>query len=53
MSNMPSATPGHPIFNKRWLQRVVGVICMIATANIQYASTLFVPEIQGPKTAHL
>lgn len=30
----------------RWIQIVVGVICMIATANIQYAWTLFVPEIQ-------
>lgn len=30
----------------RWLQIVVGVVCMIATANIQYAWTLFVPEIQ-------
>lgn len=30
----------------RWLQLVVGVICMVATANIQYAWTLFVPEIQ-------
>jgi OFA family oxalate/formate antiporter-like MFS transporter len=30
----------------RWLQIVIGVICMIATANIQYAWTLFVPEIQ-------
>jgi len=30
----------------RWIQLVVGVICMIATANIQYAWTLFVPEIQ-------
>src|SRR5690606_33232982 len=33
--------------NARWWQLVVGVICMIATANIQYAWTLFVPEIQG------
>jgi OFA family oxalate/formate antiporter-like MFS transporter len=32
---------------KRWTQIVVGVICMIATANIQYAWTLFVPEIQS------
>jgi OFA family oxalate/formate antiporter-like MFS transporter len=47
MSNMPSATLDHPVSNKRWLQLVVGVICMIATANIQYAWTLFVPEIQG------
>lgn len=31
---------------KRWTQIVVGVVCMIATANIQYAWTLFVPEIQ-------
>ncbi|WP_066737310.1 oxalate/formate MFS antiporter [Cupriavidus sp. D384] len=31
---------------KRWLQLLVGVVCMIATANIQYAWTLFVPEIQ-------
>ena len=30
----------------RWVQLAVGVICMIATANIQYAWTLFVPEIQ-------
>ncbi|MDB5950294.1 MAG: oxlT, partial [Massilia sp.] len=32
--------------NTRWIQLAVGVICMIATANIQYAWTLFVPEIQ-------
>jgi OFA family oxalate/formate antiporter-like MFS transporter len=32
--------------SKRWFQLAVGVICMIATANIQYAWTLFVPEIQ-------
>jgi len=31
----------------RWLQLVVGIVCMIATANVQYAWTLFVPEIQG------
>jgi MFS transporter, OFA family, oxalate/formate antiporter len=30
----------------RWLQLVVGVVCMVAAANIQYAWTLFVPEIQ-------
>lgn len=33
--------------NTRWIQLVVGIVCMIATANIQYAWTLFVPEIQG------
>ncbi|QQP93384.1 oxalate/formate MFS antiporter (plasmid) [Skermanella sp. TT6] len=31
----------------RWIQLAVGVICMVATANIQYAWTLFVPEIQA------
>ncbi len=30
----------------RWIQLAVGVVCMVATANIQYAWTLFVPEIQ-------
>ncbi len=30
----------------RWLQIVLGVVCMVAAANIQYAWTLFVPEIQ-------
>jgi oxalate/formate antiporter len=30
----------------RWVQIVVGVICMVAASNIQYSWTLFVPEIQ-------
>src|SRR5438876_5185342 len=30
----------------RWLQLLLGVACMVAAANIQYAWTLFVPEIQ-------
>ena len=30
----------------RWTQLVLGAICMVAAANIQYAWTLFVPEIQ-------
>lgn len=30
----------------RWLQLCFGVACMVAAANIQYAWTLFVPEIQ-------
>lgn len=33
-------------YASRWLQLAVGIVCMIATANIQYAWTLFVPEIQ-------
>ncbi len=31
----------------RWMQIVVGIVCMVAAANIQYAWTLFVPEIQA------
>ena len=30
----------------RWLQLILGVVCMVAAANIQYSWTLFVPEIQ-------
>jgi len=30
----------------RWAQLILGVVCMVAAANIQYAWTLFVPEIQ-------
>jgi OFA family oxalate/formate antiporter-like MFS transporter len=30
----------------RWVQLAVGIACMVAAANIQYAWTLFVPEIQ-------
>lgn len=30
----------------RWAQLALGVACMVAAANIQYAWTLFVPEIQ-------
>ncbi|WP_204315689.1 hypothetical protein, partial [Stenotrophomonas maltophilia] len=30
----------------RWVQLGLGVVCMVAAANIQYAWTLFVPEIQ-------
>ncbi len=32
--------------NSRWFQLAVGVLCMVAAANIQYAWTLFVPAIQ-------
>ncbi|MEW7847393.1 oxalate/formate MFS antiporter [Massilia aurea] len=44
----PAALPANqPASDKtRWIQLAVGVVCMIATANIQYAWTLFVPEIQ-------
>ena len=39
MNNSSAALlPNLPASDKtRWIQLVVGVICMIATANIQYA----------------
>ncbi len=49
MHNLSAAalSPNQPVSDKaRWFQLAVGVICMVATANIQYAWTLFVPEIQ-------
>ena len=32
--------------NYRWVQLIIGILCMVAVANIQYSWTMFVPEIQ-------
>ena len=47
-THAPSAVGPGPGYSerRRWIQLAVGVVCMVATANIQYAWTLFVPEIQ-------
>lgn len=42
----PTQTPAQVAVGYRWMQLILGVACMIAAANIQYAWTLFVPEIQ-------
>jgi MFS transporter, OFA family, oxalate/formate antiporter len=42
----PERTTARTTFGSRWMQLVLGALCMIAAANIQYAWTLFVPEIQ-------
>src|SRR5215831_17819844 len=34
----------------RWTQLIIGVICMVMIANLQYGWTFFVPDIQ--KTFH-
>lgn len=45
--NLPAVPPRQSVSEKtRWTQIIVGVICMVAAANIQYAWTLFVPEIR-------
>ncbi|WP_448203780.1 oxalate/formate MFS antiporter [Azospirillum sp. sgz302134] len=51
MSQTMAAPPVNPPIQTsdktRWMQIVAGIICMVAAANIQYAWTLFVPEIQA------
>src|ERR1700736_5544242 len=42
----PVLPPAQASADNRWMQLVLGVACMVAAANIQYAWTLFVPEIQ-------
>ena len=34
------------VFANPWVQLVVGVICMVMIANLQYGWTFFVPDIQ-------
>jgi MFS transporter, OFA family, oxalate/formate antiporter len=46
VSQVASADVADGRKTNRWIQLVFGVICMVAAANIQYAWTLFVPEIQ-------
>ena len=46
-ARVAAAASSTPWYASRWLQLAVGIVCMIATANIQYAWTLFVPAIQG------
>jgi oxalate/formate antiporter len=43
---VPSSAPGIKS-GRRWLQLVVGVLCMAAASNIQYSWTLFVTEIEA------
>ncbi|MDF2998047.1 MAG: major facilitator superfamily 1 [Xanthobacteraceae bacterium] len=45
MSTSSTATVGSVSEQTRWMQLVAGIVCMVAAANIQYAWTLFVPEI--------
>ena len=43
---METRSPGHVRGGYRWLQLVVGIICMVMIANLQYGWTFFVPDIQ-------
>jgi len=45
LSTPSTAVAGSTPDSTRWLQLIAGIVCMVAAANIQYAWTLFVPEI--------
>src|SRR5262249_40029747 len=45
-----AGTAGRATNAYRWLQLIIGVICMVMIANLQYGWTFFVPDIQ--KTFH-
>ncbi|CAO3407222.1 Oxalate/formate antiporter [Azospirillum largimobile] len=47
MNSQPAAAQPPVSDAVRWTQIIVGIVCMVAAANIQYAWTLFVPEIQA------
>ncbi|GLK77307.1 oxalate/formate MFS antiporter [Methylopila jiangsuensis] len=47
-SALEAGDPGHRVSDAyRWTQLVVGVICMVMIANLQYGWTFFVPDIQA------
>src|SRR5215471_11690795 len=41
-----AGTAGRATNAYRWLQLIIGLICMVMIANLQYGWTFFVPEIQ-------
>ena len=45
MASTPAAAPSKSVFATPWTQLVVGVICMVMIANLQYGWTLFVGPI--------
>jgi OFA family oxalate/formate antiporter-like MFS transporter len=47
MLKLPSGTtPTAPLSTNRWLQLILGIVCMASVANLQYGWTLFVLPIQ-------
>src|SRR5207302_145652 len=43
---MDSARDTKSFFASPWVQLVIGVVCMVMIANLQYGWTFFVPDIQ-------
>jgi len=46
MATTPAAASSKSFFSNPWTQLIVGVICMVMIANLQYGWTFFVPDIQ-------
>lgn len=46
MTNTASSISASPPTSNRWLQLILGIICMASVANLQYGWTLFVLPIQ-------
>ena len=46
MANADTAPVKRVSDSYRWMQLVIGVICMVMIANLQYGWTFFVPDIQ-------
>jgi OFA family oxalate/formate antiporter-like MFS transporter len=43
---MESVQDKKSFFASPWVQLVIGVVCMVMIANLQYGWTFFVPDIQ-------
>ena len=47
MTNATAAIPrSRSVLANPWLQLVIGIVCMVMIANLQYGWTFFVPDIQ-------
>ena len=44
--NATSAQSSRGLLSNPWIQLIIGVICMVMIANLQYGWTFFVPDIQ-------
>src|SRR5712672_1692741 len=45
-TSMEAPTCNRSVFASPWLQLIIGVVCMVMIANLQYGWTFFVPDIQ-------
>src|SRR5690349_21920393 len=47
MASTAAATPSKSAFANPWAQLIVGIVCMVMIANLQYGWTLFVNPIDS------